>query len=154
MDPCAAPSYSTKPASSPGCGCNRATEAVPATLPLTVPETRPAHLREAAVFSPAPDGVPLAVPLLAAAFAAFIFASQRRPSRILRLHLARPEDPPARRRFGRPRLVLSARERAARLYQIWQSSLRTIASPVLHPKALANSGIVDGGPIARNRCRG
>src|SRR5215472_10091208 len=100
--------------------------------------------------------VPLAVPLLAAALSAFVFAKQRRPSRIVPLRLARPEEHPVRRSLTRPRLVLSPRERAAlaRVYQIWHWSLRTIGSPALQPKAFANSGSVEGGPIARKWSRG
>src|SRR5262249_43452998 len=80
---------------------------------VLVPASRPLHLGEAAALSPAPDSIPVAVPLLAAAFAAFVFAKQRRPSILVRLHLARPEDPAARRGFVVPRLVLSPRQPAA-----------------------------------------
>ena len=41
-----------------------------------------------------------------------------------------------------------------RLYQIRQSSLRTIGSPGVQPEAFANSGSVEGGPVARDCGRG
>jgi hypothetical protein len=44
-------------------------------------------------FAPLPvhESVPLAVPLVAAAFAAAVFARHRRPSRIVVLGISRPE---------------------------------------------------------------
>src|SRR5262249_26393688 len=122
------------------------------TVPLTAPGTHDVYVRNLAMDSPVPDGVSVAVPLFAAALAVFVFARQRGPSRIVRLHLARPDEVRTRRRLAWPRLVPTPREKAAlsALYQIWQRSLRTIGSPALQENAFANSGRVDGGPIARN----
>ena len=156
MEPCKAPSMTAKPAHT--CGCAQAAD--PARVPVhsleTIPDRKPAFSDDIASLAPTTGGVPLALPLLAAAFSAFVFARQRGPSRIVGLYLARPGDRQVRRRFTLPRLVLSARERAAVavLYQIWHWSLRTIGSPGLQAKAFANSGSVEGGPIARNSARG
>ena len=53
------------------------------------------------------------VPLIAVAFAAAVFARQRRPSTIVQLHLARPSVRFERAPWRLPRLVLSEKERRA-----------------------------------------
>ena len=53
------------------------------------------------------------VPLIAVAFAAAVFARQRRPSTIVQLHLARPRVRFERAPWRLPRLVLSEKERRA-----------------------------------------
>ena len=53
------------------------------------------------------------VPLIAVAFAAVVFARQRRPSTIVQLYLARPSVRFERAPWRLPRLVLSESERRA-----------------------------------------
>jgi hypothetical protein len=53
------------------------------------------------------------VPLIAVAFAAVVFARQRRPSTIVQLHLSRPKVRFERAPWQLPRLVLSEKERRA-----------------------------------------
>ena len=98
------PSLGGKAVPSSQCGCARTT------VPVEVPYR--SHAFETAL-APAPREVSLMVPLLAVAFAAFVFARQRSPSTIVQLHLARPSVWSDRARWRLPRLVLSETERRA-----------------------------------------
>ena len=104
MEPCTMPSLGGKAVPSSQCGCARAT------VPVEMPYRE--HAFET-TFAPAPQGIPLMVPLLALACAAVVFARQRRPSTIVQLHLARPGVRFERAPWGLPRLVLSEKERRA-----------------------------------------
>ena len=89
MEPCTMPSLGGKAVSSQ-CGCAFGSDV-----------------------ATAPQEVSLMVPLIAVAFAAVVFARQRRPSTIVQLHLARPSVRFERAPWRLPRLVLSERERRA-----------------------------------------
>ena len=89
MEPCTMPSLGGKAVSSQ-CGCAFGSDV-----------------------ATAPQEVSLMVPLIAVAFAAVIFARQRRPSTIVQLHLARPSVRFDRAPWRLPRLVLSEKERRA-----------------------------------------
>ena len=118
MEPCTMPSLGGKPVSQ--CGCEQTS------VPLEVPAGE--HSYESVAFAPAPEGVPLMVPLLAFAFAAFVFARQRRPSTIVQLYLARPRVRPERVALRLPRLVLAPAERRA--IERLVSVVRELAGPV------------------------
>ena len=104
MEPCTMPSLGGKAVASSECGC------APTSVPVEVPVRE--HAFESAL-APAPQEVSLMVPLIAVAFAAFVFARQRRPSTIVQLHLARPSVRFEGAPWRLPRLVLSERERRA-----------------------------------------
>ena len=104
MEPCTMPSLGGKAVPSSQCGCARTT------VPVEMPYRE--HAFET-TFAPAPQGVPLMAPVIALAFAAVVFARQRRPSTIVQLHLARPSVRFERAPWRLPRLVLSEKERRA-----------------------------------------
>jgi hypothetical protein len=103
MEPCSTPPYKT--AAKPVCGCATASEPVP------VFTTAPEMYTIESLPRPADESVPVAVPLLAAAFAVFVFARQRRPSRIVVLGIFRLQKVSRRSGFEWPRLELSDAER-------------------------------------------
>ena len=103
MEPCTMPSLGGKAVPSSQCGCAQTS------VPVEVPSRE--HAFE--TYAPAPQGVPLMAPVIALAFAAVVFARQRRPSPIVQLHLARPRVRFERAPWRLPRLVLSERERRA-----------------------------------------
>ena len=104
MEPCTMPSLGGRAVPSSQCGCARAT------VPVEMPYRE--HAFETTI-APAPQEVSPMVPLLALAFAAAVFARQRRPSAIVQLHLARPSVRFERAPWRFPRLVLSEKERRA-----------------------------------------
>ena len=88
MEPCTMPSLGGKAVPSSQCGCAFGSDS-----------------------ATAPQEVSLMVPLIAVAFAAVVFARQRRPSTIVQLYLARPSVRFERAPWRLPRLVLSEKER-------------------------------------------
>ena len=107
MEPCKAPTLGSS-AAKPECGCASATEPLPIVVEGRVPAFDEMRLAQTSS-----DGIPLALVLLVAGVAIFAYAGQRRGARLVLLHLARPEPEREKRRFRRPRLVLSDRERRA-----------------------------------------
>jgi hypothetical protein len=89
----------------------------------------PSH---AFAFEPMPvrEDVPMAVPLMAAVFAAIVFARQRRPSRIVVLGISRPERASIRSDFRWPRLELSFAERRF-CGRLAESCRRLVGKPLL-----------------------
>ena len=131
MEPCSTPSLNA-PAAKPACGCATASEPAHSTVFAEMPS-------HAFAFEPMPvrEDVPMAVPLMAAVFAAIVFARQRRPAKIVVLGIFRPEIVRDRARFQRPRLELSFAERRffARLAERCRRLLGKPLLPAIPPLA-------------------
>jgi hypothetical protein len=127
MEPCTMPTLGSAPAQSQ-CGCARTGQ------PVATEARDLSFLREPLVSAAAPERLSLAVPLVTVAFAAFVFARQRRPSTIVRLHLAGPAVTAPRGRFRLPRLALSPAER-----RVLDGLARTLrmGRPVSRPDTVA-----------------